>query len=235
MNEQEIRYYLLGYITEEMKVLDERELAGYGHEFSKRFHRKMKKIFWGEKYFGKHLHLAYAVRKIAAVVVIVAGLFAANQVSAKIFGINPWKYITSYVSEYKMESRSYKGLDEEAVKSQKLVKAKKKVPSVEPEGMPQTVYQESKDTGALYLEWKKGNKYLQYMRTVIHEGEVVLTDAEYTKKEVDSLCGYECTYYTKGDEMWIAWDDAKYSYQIDATNIENPKELLKKMAEDIYK
>ena len=134
-----------------------------------------------------------------------------------------------------MESRSYKGLDEEAVKSQKLVKAKKKVPSVEPEGMPQTVYQESKDTGALYLEWKKGNKYLQYMRTVIHEGEVVLTDAEYTKKEVDSLCGYECTYYTKGDEMWIAWDDAKYSYQIDATNIENPKELLKKMAENIYK
>lgn len=126
MNDQEIRYYLLGYITEEMKVLDERELAGYGHEFSKRFHRKMKKIFWSEKYFGKHLHLAYAVRKIAAVVAIVAGLFAANQVSAKIFGINPWKYITSYVSEYKMESRSYKGLDEEAVKSQKLVKAKKK-------------------------------------------------------------------------------------------------------------
>ena len=34
MNDQEIRYYLLGYITEEMKVLDERELAGYGHEFS---------------------------------------------------------------------------------------------------------------------------------------------------------------------------------------------------------
>ena len=95
MNDQEIRYYLLGYITEEMKVLDERELAGYGHEFSKRFHRKMKKIFWSEKYFGKHLHLAYAVRKIAAVVAIVAGLFAANQVSAKIFGINPWKYITS--------------------------------------------------------------------------------------------------------------------------------------------
>lgn len=74
MNDQEIRYYLLGYITEEMKVLDERELAGYGHEFSKRFHRKMKKIFWSEKYFGKHLHLAYAVRKIAAVVAIVAGL-----------------------------------------------------------------------------------------------------------------------------------------------------------------
>lgn len=39
----------------------------------------------------------------------------------------------------------------------------------------------------------------------------------------------------RGDEMWIAWDDAKYSYQIDATNIENPKELLKKMAENIYK
>ena len=29
MNDQEIRYYLLGYITEEMKALDERELAGY--------------------------------------------------------------------------------------------------------------------------------------------------------------------------------------------------------------
>ena len=121
----------------------------------------MKKIFWSEKYFGKHLHLAYAVRKIAAVVVIVAGLFAANQVSAKIFGINPWKYITSYVSEYKMESRSYKGLDEEAVKSQKLVKAKKKVPSVEPEGMPQTGNVEDKETGVVYREWKKGKKFLQ--------------------------------------------------------------------------
>lgn len=82
---------------------------------------------------------------------------------------------------------------------------------------------------------EEGKKFLQYVRTEIREGAVVLTDAEYTKKEIDSLCGYECTCYTKGDEMWIAWDDAKYSYQIDATNIENPKELLKKMAEDIYK
>ena len=121
-----------------------------------------------------------------------------------------------------MESRSYKGLDEEAVKSQKLVKAKKKVPSVEPEGMPQTGNVDDKETGVVYREWKKGKKFLQYVRTEIREGAVVLTDAEYT-------------YYTKGDEMWIAWDDAKYSYQIDATNIENPKELLKKMAEDIYK
>ena len=66
-----------------------------------------------EKYFGSHLRLAYTVRKAAVVVIVILSLAAANQVSAKVFGFNAWKYLLSYDSKDKLEVREYVGQNQD--------------------------------------------------------------------------------------------------------------------------
>lgn len=66
-----------------------------------------------EKYFGAICSLAYTVRKAAAVVIVILSLAAANQVSAKVFGFNAWKYLLSYDSKDKLEVREYVGQNQD--------------------------------------------------------------------------------------------------------------------------
>lgn len=102
MTDKEIREYLHGYIVEEMNLLKEDEMLDYDHEFSKSFQKRMKHMFWSEKYFGTRIQLGYIVRKLAIVAIIIASLFSANQVSAKVFDFDIWNYVRTFLSENKM-------------------------------------------------------------------------------------------------------------------------------------
>ena len=231
MTEKQMIVYLHEYITDEMCLLDEKEMAEYEHEFSKSFLKKTKRMFWSEKYFGSKLHIGYIVRKIAVVILVVVSLFSANQVSAKVFGFDVWKYVVSFLAENRMEERTY---TEQKVSNQnERLEAKKDVPETVPVHLNETV--RSEDAQDLYVEWNYGSQYIQYDRIVLSEGLSVATDAEYDSKEIISVCDYRCEYCIKGQEAWIIWDDSKYSYQIIATNIKNAKAVLLEMAEDIYR
>lgn len=109
MNDEEIKRFLTLCVYQEMNSFQPSQEEDYNHEFSKKFRKRWKKMNWSEKYFGSHLHLAYAVRKVAAVLVMILSLAAANQVSAKVFGFNAWKYLLSYDEKSKMEVREYVG------------------------------------------------------------------------------------------------------------------------------
>ena len=231
MTEKQMIAYLHEYITDEMCLIDAKEMEGYEHEFSKSFSKKMKRMFWSEKYFGSKLRLGYVVRRVAVVIIVVASLFSANQVSAKVFGFDVWKHVVSFLTENKMEERTY---TEQKVSNQnKGLEAKKDVPETVPIYLNETV--RSEDAYDLYVEWNHEDQYLQYDRIVLSEGLSIATDAEYDSKEIISICGYRCEYCVKGQETWIIWDDSKYSYQIIAKNVKNAKDVLIEMSEDIYR
>ena len=71
MNDQEIKKLLTSYVGEEMTVLCEDELSGYDHIYSKAYKKKIRRMFWSEKYFGSKLSFGYTVRRIAVVAIII--------------------------------------------------------------------------------------------------------------------------------------------------------------------
>lgn len=113
MNEESIKKFLTTCVYQEMNSFHPSQDEDYNHEFSKKFMKRWKRLNWSEKYFGSHLRLAYTVRKAAAVVIVILSLAAANQVSAKVFGFNAWKYLLSYDSKDKLEVREYVGQNQD--------------------------------------------------------------------------------------------------------------------------
>jgi hypothetical protein len=232
MSEQEIRQYLLKYVQHEMTELHEENMPGYNHQMSARFQKKMKRILWSEKYFGKRLYLGYAVRKLAIVAIVIICLSAGNEVSARVFGFNPWEYIVTYLSENKMENKRY--LFPQKEKTDESPQSVRDVPRNIPENLVETISENNTDAGTIYKQWSSDNTYLQYYRILLTRNTSISTDAEYNEKEKVTICGYDATLYTKDSEKWIVWNDSKYWYQITVADISNSKELLVKMAEDIY-
>lgn len=223
----------MGYIDAEMSLIQEEKMAGYDHIFSKKFKRKMKKMFWSEKYFDKHIYFGYAVRKIAMVFIVIVGLFMANEVSARVFGFNPWKYFISFLEDSKMDVRVYDGQRTEEIEKQKVLEAQKEIPSMKINGLEEKI--KERDDNGLYVEWTDGKDGIQYERTKLSEGMTIATDGEYESKETLGVAGYQAQYYKKGKEEWIIWDDKSYRYMIVATNIKEAKKELLSMARDIYR
>ena len=121
MNEESIKKFLTTCVYQEMNSFHPSQDEDYNHEFSKKFMKRWKRLNWSEKYFGSHLRLAYTVRKAAAVVIVILSLAAANQVSAKVFGFNAWKYLLSYDSKDKLEVREYVGQNQDEKTKEKIV------------------------------------------------------------------------------------------------------------------
>ena len=103
MNDQKIREILSAYVEEGMRQLNEEEMAGADHVYSPKYEKKIKRMLWTEQYFGKHLKLGYAVRYAAVFALVVLSMFAANEASARILNVNPWRYIVSFSKGSKME------------------------------------------------------------------------------------------------------------------------------------
>ncbi len=136
-----------------------------------KIHETMETFKLSEKYFGSHLRLAYTVRKAAAVVIVILSLAAANQVSAKVFGFNAWKYLLSYDSKNKLEVREYVGQNQD-----------KKRRRVCRTSFMRNLHLCRRDFGiipmmnfrrgnALYDEWRDGKKRIHYSIAVVKSGK----------------------------------------------------------------
>lgn len=231
MNDQEIIKLLTSYVGEEMTILCEDEMSGYDHIYSKVYKKRIRRMFWSEKYFGSKLHFGYMVRRIAVVVIIILSLFTANEVSARVFGFNPWKCVTSFLNDSKMDVKTYKdSADWSDTEADIIVRD---FPVRLPKGFEKTAFEQS-DT-SLYAEWnKEGKEYLQYSRIILSDGMSLAMDGEYESKEKITICDYVGEYCVKGEESWIVWDDTTYNHMIISTKVEEPKELLLEMAESLY-
>ena len=107
MNDQKIREILSAYVEEGMRQLNEEKMAGADHVYSPKYEKKIKRMLWTEQYFGKHLKLGYALRYAAVFALVVLSMFAANEASARILNVNPWRYIVSFSKRSKMEHNTY--------------------------------------------------------------------------------------------------------------------------------
>lgn len=233
MNDQEIKRLLTSYVGEEMVLIQEKELLGFNHVYSKAYDKRICRMFWSEKYFGSKLYFGYAVRNIALVVIIILSLFVANEVSAKILGFNPWKTITSFLSESKMEIKTYQGSVEQS-EDVSVAVIQKDIPTEIPVDFKQKVYE--MNVNGLYVEWcKDGVEYLQYTREKLSDDLKIALDGEYESKKRIEVAGFGGECYVKDDETWLYWDDMTFRHMIIATGLENPKDILQAMAESLYK
>lgn len=231
MNDQKIREILSAYVEEGMRQLNEEEMAGADHVYSPKYEKKIKRMLWTEQYFGKHLKLGYAVRYAAVFALVVLSMFAANEASARILNVNPWRYIVSFSKGSKMEHNTYQKKPQKSQDPEKTVITD--CPNYIPTGFVQTA--DDKDEAGVYMEWnRKQKEYLQYTRVTLEDGLTIASDGAYDHKEKLVVCGYKGTYYTKKDEEWVIWNDSQYYHKINATHLANGKEELQKMAQSLY-
>lgn len=231
MQDEEIRHILQTCVAAEMSYLDEKTMPGYEHTPSKKFQKKMKRLFWSERYFGEHIKVGYAVRWAAMVAVTVVSLVAVNEVSARVIGISPWDYVMSYIEKGGMEMRRFQSpVKSEDVSEMDMVT--KMYPDNVPEGYEQTEYLE--DGVNLYIRWDLGEGEIANSHTKLNDGLTELTDGEYDSKEKTTVHGYDAEYCVKGTEQWIYWIDKEYAHLLSVTDVSDGKNLLESMAENLY-
>jgi RNA polymerase sigma-70 factor (ECF subfamily) len=182
-------------------------------------------------YVNGKFRFGYMMRHIAVVVIIILSLFAANEVSARAFGFNAWKYITSFLTDSKMDVKTYTE-KRNSTEGTEYASVKRDVPAQIPDGMNEVSFQQ--DDTSLYVEWSKEEECLQYSRIKLSSDMSLAMDGEYQSKEKIIINDYSGVYYVKGNEAWIAWDDACYNHMIMAIDVDDSKEILIKMAESLY-
>lgn len=234
MTDNEIKTLLNEYVDAEMSLIDMDKYKKYPFQSSDRYKKRIKKLFSIEKYFGKNIRLGYIVKRVAIFVICLIGLVAVTEVSARILGVEPWKYITTYFADEGSEQKVYQN----SVKPSdniKLKEAKNDIPLYIPEGLVQQKNGEKTDFSRSETWFSKNQtKGVAYNRLVISDTMVTKNDAEYTKKEVCNVGGYKAYYYHKNDENWITWDDKKYNYMIQIVGYSDAKKELLKIAKSIY-
>lgn len=97
-----------------METLTPETLPEYNHVYSRRYQKKIKKLLWAEKYFGKYIYLGYAIRYVAMIAFVLLSCFTAVKVSAELFGWEPWEYIQSFLFESRMDEKAYMKPKEES-------------------------------------------------------------------------------------------------------------------------
>lgn len=236
MSDEQIRELLNCYVETEMSFIDPDEYRTSDVNASKKYHKKIKKLLSTEKYFGKYIYTGYALRWVAIVALCVLSLAGVNQVSAKVLGFNPWKYIMSYIQEVKMEKKTYTRKKETSTKEDiQVLAAKREIPNYIPATLVE-IQTEKEEDDFVFVMWQGEDEehIANYGRNKIVKGMVTVSDAEYEQKEKCVVAGYEAYFYQKDKENWIEWSDDKYLYQIFMKNISNPKEELLKMSKSIY-
>lgn len=135
MTESELKEALKKYQEAKLKEIDEMVDQMEEHEFSPRFQRRIKKLFWSEWYFGSRITLGLVMRKVAMIAIILTSLVVAGQVSARVFHFHPWESFSFFGKQEESEenktgqentSRIVSVEDDDFVPKAKKEKKKKK-------------------------------------------------------------------------------------------------------------
>lgn len=229
MNDQDIKDLLTSYAKEEMALICEEQLSGYDYDYSKTYKKRIQRMFWSEKYFRSNLRLGYAVRRIAVIVIIILSLLTVNEVSARVFGFNSWKFVMSFLSDSKMDMKTYMEQEDDL----DYLDIKRDVPLQIPNKFEKVAF--NQDDTSLYVEWGREEEYLQYSRIKLSADLRLAVDGEYQFKERITILDFAGDYCVREGETWIVWEDSHYNHMITAGGVENSKKILLAMAESLYK
>ena len=198
-------------------------------QFTKHYEKKMKRLIANEKYFGTHIRLANGMRRVAVLAVTVVSLIAANTVSAKVFGFNPWEMIKKSLGDM------YEIRYEKPKKETPPIEIGERIhdiPAYVPDGFARIQYEKEENVGIL-AEWKKGERDIGYMGVLIQEDMRTSIDAGYENEKHVTIAGYDAVLMKEGTELYLLWNDKQYQNNLDGNEIS--EEELIKIAESLYK
>lgn len=198
-------------------------------QFTKHYEKKIKRLIANEKYFGTHIRLANGMRRVAVLAVTVISLIAANTVSAKVFGFNPWEMIKKSLGDM------YEIRYEKPKKETPPIEIGERIhdiPAYVPDGFARIQYEKEENVGIL-AEWKKGERDIGYMGVLIQEDMRTSIDAEYENEKHVTIAGYDAVLMKEGTELYLLWNDKQYQNNLDGNEIS--EEELIKIAESLYK
>lgn len=232
--EEELKKLLTSYVRAEMDRIRPEEMNGYDHEFSSWHKRKIEKVLRGGKDLLRKISRGHAARRAAAAALIIVSLLSVTQISARIFGFRPWKYISSFDDEYIMDKKEYlEPNDNVSIDDGNLLKVTKEVPDEIPDGFAQKGVQDG--IVSLSAEWEgSGHAQIRYSRIDLTGSLSMWINSECDTKERVSIAGYEGYCYIKDRDAWLQWDDTMYCHLLDISETENAKDELVKMAWSLY-
>lgn len=197
------------------------------HVFSKRHEKKMKKLVWSEKYFGIHIRAGYVVRRVAILAAVILSLAAANTVSAKVFGFNPWQIITTAADDFWTKTMYHMAGGDGQAEPKRAIND---VPAYIPDGYRLTYSRIEEDAGV--ATWKQGEREIGYTYMDMTDRATVYMSKELEKQDEFTIEGYRAVLYTGGDEWFLEWNDAERWHELSGTVIS--REEMVKIAESIY-
>ncbi|MCR4605941.1 MAG: DUF4367 domain-containing protein [Eubacterium sp.] len=234
MTDEEIRKVICEYVCAEMELLPNEGDIPEHPPYSKRFNRKMKRLLKAGDYFGGNIRVYTIVRRVAAVLIIILSLTVANQVSAAVFGVEPWKAIVRvFAPENIMTESVYRQNDNQ---SEKVKQPISDFPTYIPDGY--AVKEKQKEDTYDYIEWtsekEPDNRGIVYTRDSISKEYSVVENSEYQRKKIISIAGYKADMYFDNDEVWLTWFDSNNIYMIQTKGVDKAEKSIKLMAESIY-
>lgn len=230
MSEDELREVLAKYIDISMGSPEIDRMLASEHVFSKRFEKKMKRLLWSQRHFGKDIHVGYVVRKIAIAAGIILSLLVANEVSARVWGFGAWEIIRGLVDGGRGMRMEFHKSGENGEKDD-LPKVKYDLPQYVPEGYQQEFFEDFEDQGVfLDVEWRgeKENQYIRYSREQLIDGTTIVQDAEIDMEKKILVKGIEAKLIYDGEMIDLLWCDDNYSYAL-CSYIIDEEELIHMM------
>ena len=224
MTEAVMKELLVKYVAAEMELVNQNVSIPPKIEYSKKYKKKIKRIFMSERYFNSNLMLGNIMPKIAVVFIIFFVFVSSNFVSARFFGVRPWEYAKRFVKEYIMENYIF-GKPNEKVECAEAISD---FPTCIPNDYKQSDYRRENDM--LIVTWDNSESEIWYTREKINENASLMVNTE-GEKELIEMNGLDVSYFVNQKEKlaWMYWMDKKYFYLIQTNDLDNKENMLNMM------
>jgi len=230
MEDDEIRKILEEYSDYMADTYDKKYGNQPEHTFSPAFEKKMQRLIRNQKRYGKHAVMGGRIVKAASILFVCGiSLAGAAHISAKYFGMNPWKELI--VNQGDMDQVQFQEKEETGVVRKNMI------PTYVPEGFEMTYKEidlnELFDTYDAVWEKEDENGIISFSSIEIVEDSAGLRDNEFIMTEKVSVMAYEARLcYKKDGEIILMWNDETYENLVNYVNIDTEEVI--RLAESLY-
>ncbi len=232
MKEDEIKKMLERYSDYMADTYDKKYGNQPEHTFSPAFEKKMKRLIKNQKRYGKYAVMGGRIVKAASILLVCGISFVGvTHISAKYFGMNPWKELV--VNQGDMDQVQFQ---KKEGKEETGVVRKNMIPTYVPEGFEMTYKDINTGLFKVYdTMWKTkdGGGVIFFSSIEITENSVEFRDNEFVKIDKSTVAVYEAKIcYKENDNIILMWNDDIYENMVTFAGVET-KEVLH-MAESLY-
>lgn len=232
MDDSEMRRVLEEYSDVQLDAYCKKYDNQPEHIFSPAFEKKMQRLIKNQKRYGRHAALGGKIAKAASILFVCGIILAgASHISAKYFGMNPWKeFIVNQGDMDKVQFQKKDGAEEKGVIRKHMI------PTYVPEGFELAYKDINTNLFKVYdTTWKTENEkgMILFSSIEINEDNIELRDNEFVKVDRVSVAAFEAKLcYKEDDTIILMWNDDVFENMVTFTRVE-VKEVLY-MAESLY-